>query len=40
MTQVLTISGKAQEVFNILEWLSRVAGKVKLGDIIKFKEIE
>ena len=35
MTQVLTISGKAQQVFAVLEWMSKVAGKVTLGDILK-----
>jgi len=36
MTQVLIISGKAQQVFKMLEWLARVAGKVTLGDILKY----
>ena len=35
MTQVLTISGKAEQVFATLEWMSKVAGKVTLGDILK-----
>ena len=36
MTQVLIISGKAQQVFPVLEWVSKVAGKVTLGDILKY----
>jgi len=38
MIQLIRISGKARQVFAVLEWISKVAGKVTLGDIIKFKE--
>ena len=41
MTQLITISGKAKEVFPVLGWLARVAGKVTLGDIVKYhKEVK
>jgi len=37
---ILVIQGKAREVFEVLGWLSKVAGKLTLGEIIKFKEVK
>ena len=38
--RLITITGKAQEVFRVIEWMSKVAGKVTLGDIVKYyKEV-
>lgn len=31
-------AGKARKVFTFLEWLSRMAGKVTLGDIANYKK--
>ena len=41
MTKVIIISGKARQVFAVLGWMSKVAGKVTLGDILKYhKEVK
>lgn len=39
--QLITITGKAKEVFAILNWIAKVAGKATLGDLVKYhKETE